>query len=323
MYKHSTVYDTWRHVFFVYPFWAVAAAIGWDTLSTFIKDEKKKWIPVAIAFAGLLPTVIWTIHSHPNQYTYFNQFSMFDRMALKNSDQEKYADLEVMGGMKGAYGFYDIDYYQNSGRQAAEWILKNVKPILGRKILVRSNMGGFDKYFANDTSWIMNDYGRYGERHWKDWDYYVAYPRYISTELMQHNKWNLQNTIHAVTLDGVPLCVVLKRTSYAGTAANDAYIKKDYATAAQKYAEYIAQDTTDEFAYLTYGVALANIGQVDAAITQVNKAIKLDPSRPDFYDILSQLYMSTGNQQAAQQAKTIGLELTQQQQPPEAEPESE
>lgn len=293
IYKHSTVYDTWRHIFFVYPFWVIAAAIGWDVVGGFIRNEKIKWVPAVVAIVGLLPAMAWTVRSHPNQYVYFN---------------------EIVGGAKNAYGYYDLDYYQNSGKQAADWILKNIKPIPGKKIFVRSNMVGFDKYFAKDTSWLTFDYGRYTERHHIEWDYYVAYPRYVSAQLMQDDKWQLQNTVHKVLLDGRPLCVVVKRTSTAGITANEAYEKKDFATAVQKYAEYIATDNTDEFAYINYGISLASIGQIDPAIQAIERATKLDPERVEFYDVLSQLYQMKGNIQAAQQAQATKNEILMRQQ---------
>jgi len=300
IYKHSTVYDTWRHVFFVYPFWVVGAALSVDAITGFIKEEKKRWIPIAVGVAGLLPAVVWTVRSHPNQYVYFN---------------------ELEGGAKGAYGYYDLDYYQNSGRQAANWMLKNLKPIPGRKIMVRSNMLGFNNYFANDTSWIAFDYGRYTERFSKDWDYYVAYPRYLNPEMMQNNEWKLSNTVHTVSIDGAPLCIVVQRKSTAGIDAFDAYSKKDYPAAIAKFKEFLATDTTDEFAYLYYGISLASVGDMNGAITQVNHAIKLDPSRAEFYDVLIQLYKATGNMQAAQQATGTRDELMMQQQPPQEEAE--
>ncbi|MBS1774133.1 MAG: glycosyltransferase family 39 protein [Bacteroidetes bacterium] len=293
IYKNSTVYDTWRHVFFVYPFWVVAGAFGWDILTTFIKNEKQSWIPNAVAIAGLLPAIIWTVRSHPNQYVYFN---------------------ELQGGAKGAYGYYDLDYYQNSGKQAADWIEKNIKPIPGKKILLRSNMGGFNNYLAKDTSWIVYGYGRYNERHSLDWDYYVAYPRYISTQQMQEGKWKFGNAVHTVEIDGVPLCTIIKRTSTAGIAAKEAYDKKDYVTANQKYAEYLATDTSDEFAYFNYGISLASAQQYAEAIVQIKKAAQIDPSRPDFFDALAQLYSAIGDKENAQKAEMTKNELVQQQQ---------
>lgn len=300
VYKHSTVYDTWRHVFFVYPFWVIASSMGWDMAGSLIKDAKKEWIPKAVAVVLLLPAVVWTVRSHPNQYVYFN---------------------ELEGGAKGAYGYYDLDYYQNSGKQACEWILKHVKPVPGKKLYVRTNMGGFDKYFANDTAWIHSDYGRFNERHHLDWDYYVAYPRYINEQLMQNNEWNLSNTIHKVEIDGVPLCVVVQRKDTSGIAANAAYEKKDYAAAVPLYAAYIATDTTDEFAYLNYAIALASVGQMEPAVKAAERATRLDPGRPEFFDLLAQLYQAKGDKENAERAIGIKNDLLMKMQETQGEPE--
>lgn len=293
IYKHSTVYDSWRHVFFVYPFWAIAGAYGWDLLGNYIKDKRYNWVRVAIPVLGLSPAIIWTVRSHPFQSVYFN---------------------ELVGGAKNAYGYYDLDYYQNSGKAAADWIKNNTKPIPGKKIIVKSNMSAYGLYFAKDTSWIMGDYGRYTERHHLVWDYYVAYPRYIPAELMQENKWLLQNTVHAVQIEGVPLCVVVKRQNTTGIDAYNAFQKKDYLTAVKKYAEFITNDTTDDYAFANYGIALASIGQVNPAIIAIKKAIQLDPSQLQYLQLLAEIYKAAGDMQNYQKIMMEAQNLSMQQQ---------
>ena len=280
-YKKSSVHDTWRHVFFIYPFWVSMAALGWPLITDFFKNEKLRWLPHAIAIAGLLPAIIWTVKVHPNQYVYFNEF---------------------VGGIEGAHGYYDTDYYQNSALQDAKWIIKNAKPVPGRKIVVASNMLGFDKYFAKDTSWIRWYYVRYNDRHSKEWDYYVTYSRYISPEQLQNDKWPPANAVHRVEVNGVPISAVLQRKSNAGIEASAALQNQDFATAARKYAEYVAADPYDENALANYGIALASIGQMDAAIAAMNQAVSLDPGRADIYQMMSQIYQAKGDMQNAQQA---------------------
>jgi hypothetical protein len=288
IYKHSSVHDTWRHVFFVYTFWVVAAALGFDIITTLIKSEKLRMVPVYVAMFGLLPVVIWTVRSHPNQYVYFN---------------------ELQGGVKGAFGYYDIDYYQNSGKQAAEWIKKNVKPVLGRKLIVMSNMSAYHKYFEKDTAWITAAYGRYSDRHHLEWDYYVTYPRYVDAGIMQNGLWPPANTHHIIEIDEVPLSVIFKNKSTAGMAAFQAYEKKDYANATALYAQYLAAETEDEMAWVNYAVSLAYTGQIDAAIAAVNKAIALNPYTPEYYDLAAQLYGAKNDQQQAQSAVSKANEL--------------
>jgi len=297
IYKHSTVYDTWRHVFFVYPFWIIMGAMGWAELGEWInarlgnKERAVKQRPIwqAIAIIGLLPAIIWTVRSHPNQTVYFN---------------------ELVGGAKGAYGNYDLDYYQNSGLQAVEWLKKNVKPTPGRKIVVRSNMSGFYNYFLTDTAWIDANYTRYNDRHSKDWDYYIANPRFLPLEQLQNNKWQLQNTVHTVSVDGVPLCIVVQRKNKDGIAAGKALEAKDFPTAVRLYESYLQTDTTDEFAYVNYGIAQASAGQLDPAIAAIQHAIRLQPGNAQFYDLLAQLYNAKGDAANAQQAHNKAQTIT-------------
>jgi len=282
IYKHSTVYDSWRHVFFVYPYWVIMGAIGIDMIGQFVKNPKLNWLPQAIAIVGLLPAIIWTFRSHPNQGVYFN---------------------ELEGGVKGAYGNYDIDYYQNSGYQAAQWIQEHAKPVPGRKIIVLSNLSGFYKYFLKDTAWMGVDYQRWNNRHVRDYDYYVAYPRFVATEQLASGAWPPANaTVHKVEVDGVPLCVVVQQKSKDGIAAAEAFEKKDYATAAQKYGTFVQADNSDENAFMNYAISLASIGQIDAGIQAIQRATQLDPSRPEFFQILAQLYQAKGDMGNAQQA---------------------
>lgn len=290
IYKKSSVHDTWRHLFFIYPYWVTMAALAFPLLKDFIKNEKLQWIPFAIAILGLTPAMAWTVRSHPNQYVYFN---------------------ELEGGVKGAFGYYDIDYYQNSALQDANWLIKHAPHIPGRKVLVASNMMGFDKYFAKDTSWITWYYVRYGDRHTKAWDYYAGYSRFISAEQLQNGHWPPANVVFAPEVDGVPLSAVIARKSTAGIAANEALQKKDFATAAQLYADYIKTDATDENVFANYGIALASMGQIDAGIAALNEAVKFDAGNPNFYQILSQFYQAKGDNANAQKAANTASALMQ------------
>lgn len=284
IYKDSTVYDTWRHVFFVYPFWVIASALAFDMLSDFIKSDKLKMVPLGVAVVGLLPAIIWTVKEHPNQYVYFNEF---------------------IGGISGANGYYETEYYQNSGKQAADWIREHAeKKSDGSYVLVRSSMSDYGRYFrdSKDSTWLGGDYGKYDDRQRLDWDYFVTYPRYKSPYKLQNDLWPPKNAVYVVEAGGVPLCAVLKRNSNASIEAYKAFEEKNYDLAAQKYEEYLKTDQSDENVYRFYAVALASIGRVQDAINATEQAIKLDPSRPDFYEMQYLLYNQTGNKLKAEEA---------------------
>ncbi len=283
IYKDSTVYDTWRHVFFVYPFWVIASVLAFDLLGDFIKSEKMKMIPLGVAVIGLLPAIIWTVKEHPNQYVYFNQF---------------------VGGIEGANGYYETEYYQNSGKQAADWIVNNAKKKAnGEQVLVRSSMSDYGRYFRDSkhNDWVGGDYGKFDDRHRTNWDYFVTYPRYKSSYKLQNELWPPTNAVHVVKAGGVPLCAVLQRKNNASVEAFKAFEEKNYELAVQKYEEYLNTDQSDENVYRFYAVSLASIGKVNEAIGAMEQAVKLDPSRPDFYEMLYQLYLHVGNKAKAQE----------------------
>ena len=281
IYKKSSVHDTWRHLFFIYPYWVCMAALGLPLIGSFVRSQHMRWMPFAVALLGLTPAIAWTVREHPNQYVYFN---------------------ELEGGIQGAYGYYDTDYYQNSARQQAEWIRKNVKRIPGRKVVVLSNMLGFDKYFARDTSWLAWDYQRYNDRHQREWDYYVAYSRFLSPEQLQNGKWPPGNVVNTVEAGGVPLSVTIKRASNHSVEAHKALKANNFPQAAQLYAAYLKQDATDENVWADYAIATGSMGQFDAAIQALNQAIAIDPARVEFYQILASIYQAKGDMQGAQQA---------------------
>jgi len=292
IYKKSTVYDTWRHVFFVYPFWVAAASLSVDLIMLLFQNGKK-WIPYGVALAALIPAVIWTVKSHPNQYVYFNEFQ---------------------GGVRGAFGKYDLDYYHNSGKEMAEWILKHAKrPPAGQKIKVLSNMDGMDTYFRNDTSWISYGYGRYYERNQLDWDYYVTFGRFVSLWQLENGKWPPANAVFMVTEDDTPLGVVLERKSRDAYLAYTALQNKDYINAIKLYESYIKTDSSDEMIFLNYALALAYGNQPDKAIEMMQKAIQLNGERPDFYQIMAQIYQAKGDSANAQKAMMTAQSMAAQQ----------
>lgn len=292
IYKNSTVYDTWRHVFFVYPFWVICAALTVPILENFLK-EKLKMIPFIILIIGLIPSIIWTVKSHPNQYVYFNEFA---------------------GGMKGAFGNFDLDYYHNTGKQSAEWILKNAKrPPAGKKLIVLTNMDGMDTYFRNDTSWIYTDYARYYERNQKKWDYYVSFDRFVSPWQLQNGRWP-PNHVFDIKVDGVTIGIIMQRNDQSAVEAYNAMEKKDFTTAINLYSKAVKDDPTDEFLFVNFAICLANVGRFDDAVANINYAISRDGSRAEFYQLLSQIYNSQGKTNEANNALRAAQNIMLQQQ---------
>lgn len=104
IYKESALYNGWRHLLFIYPSLVVLAAGGWEIL---IGLRQNKWVRMTglvILAALMLNTTWWMIKNHPYQYVYYN---------------------ELVGGVAGAYGSYETDYWCQSPGEAMKWLIEN------------------------------------------------------------------------------------------------------------------------------------------------------------------------------------------------------
>lgn len=98
LWKNATVYDGWRHVFFIYPAIVIIALRGAEFWFQIIFDKKHlKWIPIGLA----LTPIFWMIRNHPNQQVYFNPMYRVD-----------------------AWNKYEMDYWGLSYYQAYQQLMQ-------------------------------------------------------------------------------------------------------------------------------------------------------------------------------------------------------
>jgi hypothetical protein len=103
--QHSTLYDGVRHLLFVYPVLIVLAAAGWlGALSR--RDPLVRRITAVLLVIGLIDVLTFDVRAHPNQSAYFN---------------------ELVGGPRGAFAKYDMDYWGNCVLQAVAWSAKTAQ----------------------------------------------------------------------------------------------------------------------------------------------------------------------------------------------------
>jgi Dolichyl-phosphate-mannose-protein mannosyltransferase len=103
--QRSTLYDGVRHLLFIYPVIVVLAAAGW-TASLSRRDPLVTRITAVLLVIGLVNILTFTVRAHPNESAYFN---------------------ELVGGPKGAFSKYDMDYWGNCVLQAVGWSAKTAQ----------------------------------------------------------------------------------------------------------------------------------------------------------------------------------------------------
>lgn len=275
IYKKSALYDTMRHFFFVYPSLVMLAAIAIDY---FINKLPKagKFAVIGATFLLLLLPIRHIVANHPNQYVYFN---------------------EIAGGMKGAYGNYELDYYMNSVKQCADWIkTQNYKGTRDKKTTIFTNAADPTyQYFINDTPTVSTNYTRYGERIDKDADYFIFYNRFIDRTILLANAFPPEQSEFVVKVDDYPVACVVKHTDKNDFLGSRALQQGDVNTAISLLESYAAKYQRNEAVWTNLGLAYINASRWDDAIRSLNAAMQVYPDNTNAAYYLGLAYFYKGD----------------------------
>ncbi len=178
---HPRLYDDWRHVLFAYPPMVVLAAGVWVLAFRRVRSRSVfgRIVVPALLVLGLYHPLLFNINEHPNQLVYFNQ---------------------LVGGTKGAFLRYDLDYWGNSYKQAVDWL--------------RSRYGTPEKpvtFIANMAAHVPQLYANRFPN--VTFQFAQAPPDYI-LGLLRGDPATLMailrdpDIVHVIEADGAPLCVI-------------------------------------------------------------------------------------------------------------------
>lgn len=101
---HPSLYDGMRHFLFLLPIMACLAALGAIELLGQRSLSPAMKVLGALALCNMGTTAVEMIRLHPYEYVHYN---------------------ELAGGLKGAYGRYETDYWVASMGEAVEWLKAN------------------------------------------------------------------------------------------------------------------------------------------------------------------------------------------------------
>lgn len=277
IYKHSALYDGIRHFLFIMPVLTVLAAIGWGTLSFSFLNGNKKWITPSLLGILLLLPLRFMIANHPNEYVYFN---------------------ELEGGIKGAHGYYETDYWMNSIKPLSEWIINNDPRVKkGDSITVVTNSIDPAKYYFNKLAPKVGIlYANWRDRYKYKADYYMSIPRFIDKDLLQNGAWPPYKTVKTVTVDGVPIGAVSQYPDtlmYALTKVNASSELNSTLALAEKIKK---REPKNEILYLTIANYLLSIepNQLDLASKYLTEGLDLAPDHPDLLLTQGLLFIKQG-----------------------------
>jgi tetratricopeptide (TPR) repeat protein len=274
LYENSNVYSSWRQFLFLYPAIVLISAAGFSYFYSLLHHWYWK-----LAFAVSLLIVSFhplkfMINNPEFYYMYYNQ---------------------ITGGLKGAYGRYETDYYYVSQTEASKWLINYLKE---KKVSGNIKVAAtypVDWQFRNHPE-IKTSYIRYEERSLYDWDYAIITNRYISPYQLRKKIWPPSNSIHVIYADGVPVCSILERKTKEDMIGYEALSQSRYSEAIDHFKKASVINDSDEMIFYNFAAAFLNSGQFEKADSLLKRGLALNP---DFEPIL----MYQGNIARAQGRK--------------------
>ena len=253
--KQSNLYGSWRHFLFIYPGIILIAALGIDAMLRRFKSQIIRISSIVVLLVLIVHPLKFMVANHPYYYLYYNQF---------------------VGGLKGAYGNYETDYYYHSMRKGAEWLqeyLKN-KPEKAQ-IIVGGNFPS-QWYFRNDTK-VKFVYFPWQNRSEYDWDYAIIANSYIPSVQLKNHIWPPKNTIHTIFADGVPVCAVVERVTKDDWAAIQEQKRGNNIKSALLFQNALKFDPQNEQIYYNFAEVLLANGDEDQANIMLNRSLEINP----------------------------------------------
>jgi tetratricopeptide (TPR) repeat protein len=253
--EKSNLYSSWRQFLFIYPLLIILAATGFSFLFGMISKKYLKFSLVASLILLAFHPVLYMIRNPHYFYIYYNQLT---------------------GGLKGAYGKYETDYYYISQTEASEWLIRYLESnkITGK---IKINATYSVNWQFRSYSEIETSYFRYDERSQSDWDYAIVVNRYISPYKLKQGFWPPQNSIHIIYADSVPICAVIERKTKDDFSGYLALKDGRYQDAAGYLEKALKIDDRDEMIFYNFAAALYKLGEKQKAESAMKAALSINP----------------------------------------------
>lgn len=285
IYTKANVYHAWRHILFIFPSIAILASFGWNQCIAFFEKMKIAIAGLALLFFFLLEPAYFIFATFPNTVTYHNQ---------------------LVGGVKGAYSKYEVDYYYNSLKQCSDYFVKNILPQhqSGDSVIVMSNALHIMQHYIPKDSRVKMDYIRYYERNQKKWDYLIMHIALIPTEDLQNQNWLPSSTVYKSEVYGKPLCALIKRPSYNDLKAIEMLNNNQIDSALVLLKEYLIHDEKNTDMLNLIANIYSQTGNNEAAIPYIEKSYQIDATKAETIQMMGIVSLQKNDYAKAQQLFT-------------------
>lgn len=271
----------WQHLLYAEIPLYIVAAIGFDMLAESSRSTATQIAGIAIPLLLMIMPAVHIFRSHPYSHIYYNEFT---------------------GGLNHAFGRYELENYGVSNLEAAQWIIDNGKYNLsGDQLFVaaRSEKAG-KHYFGKYKYEVSIVETRWAERANHIWDYAIFPVTGIEPEILTSQYFPPKNTVDTISIDNVPICLVLQRTDTCDLYGRGYLANNDVQHAIELLETAVYNDPTNESAMINLIDANLRINNKDAMKKWIDRLLEIAP-RDDVGNYYNAYYHNiTGNNDEAE-----------------------
>ncbi len=289
----STVYDGWRHLIFPYTAGVVLTAVAWHFLwHKFNAKPVTSYVVIGAVALMMLEPAIFIARNIHYPYVYFNP---------------------IAGGMDGAFGQYETDYWGVSVKQAVDWLEDEgiLHDNLQEKVYIATNFHyQLDKYLKNKYNGkAIAVYIRYRERYNRNWDYGIFLSRFARGSHLRNGTWPTKKSIHTIDANNTPLLAILKKVDDNPFKGHEAIKRQDWPTAIQYLSAEVKNFPDNELAWLGLGNAYLNTNDLPKAKECLDKCLSIEPESLGALNYIGLYYLRTNNIAEAEKVFRNTIEL--------------
>ncbi len=272
----SNVYGAWRHVIFIYPPLVILSALGYECIIRKIHSFKIRIILIFLFILLFFHPLRFIIKNHPYQYMYFNEW---------------------IGGINGAYGNYETDYYFHTIQEASLWLQNYIEQNNNSdqvKTKVALNFPG-SWLFRHKQDKITTQFIKYYSRGNSDWDFAIIANSYIHPFQLKMKIWPPRKTIHTINVDGVPVCAILNRETKEDYHGYIALTEDNFDQAIFLLIRAVEKNPYNEAALINLSVAFMRKDDLSSAKKYLDKCLKIYPEYEVAVHHYAKIYHLEGN----------------------------
>lgn len=281
--KESNVYNAARHVLFTIPSLIVFAGLGFYCIYCFVKKFEKEHIFAALFILIIAEPILFQIKNNPNQALYFSP---------------------LVGGIKEAFGNYEIDYWGYANRPAIEWLDDTIGKLgIDRKLKVRMYYGEQSKIAHSIAQHTKNLDHIIAPSNSYEWDISLIMLAEAKHDTSLYSNWPPVGTVYTVDVDGVPItALVMNRLLYP-----DAKLDFNTLSNPKRSQQRVYENTSKGF--FEKGLELYNEGDFLNSILSFQKSLEMGGDQVLILNNITSAFNNLGMYEDAIKTADIGIKL--------------